>query len=53
MQIELDIEITCDCGSKLSILDEEQRGGVLYIKVYPCDTCMDAAYDQGKEETSA
>ncbi len=50
MLIDVDNEIMCNCGNKLSIIDEEQRGSILHIKVDPCEKCLQDAYDEGYKD---
>lgn len=45
---DFDFELTCDgCGNALDISTERVGGTTIYLKIYPCQRCLDKEHEKG------
>jgi hypothetical protein len=49
-EIERNVEVHCNCGAKLDVVDTDDRRGTILITVDPCEKCLDKAKNTGYNE---
>ena len=48
--VDISIEIKCTCGNILDAEVKNDRFGVQYVIVEPCERCLEEEYNKGKGE---